>query len=44
MIRVVLIVGSYLGERVVDRVSERAFSLLIERTLVVARIDFLIVR
>ena len=41
MIGVVLIVGSYLSKRVVDRVSEREFVLLIELP-VVSGIYFLI--
>ncbi len=42
LIGVVLIVGSYLGKRIVDKVSERAFALLIEGTLVVAGLYLLI--
>jgi uncharacterized membrane protein YfcA len=39
---VVLVVGSYLGKRLVDRVSERVFATLIELTLVVAGLYFLV--
>jgi uncharacterized protein len=38
----VLIVGSYLGKRIVDHVSEKAFVLIIEITLVAAGIYFLL--
>ena len=37
-----LIVGSYIGKRIVDRVSERAFVQLVEATLVVAGLRFLL--
>lgn len=38
----VLILGSYLGKRIVDRVSERTFIVLVEATLVVAGLHFLV--
>jgi uncharacterized membrane protein YfcA len=38
----VLIFGSYLGKKIVDRVSERVFVLLVEATLVVAGVRFLL--
>jgi len=41
MIGIVLVVGSYLGKRVVDRVSERVFARLIEYTLVFTGLCFL---
>lgn len=37
-----LIVGSYIGKRIVHRVSERAFIMLVEATLIVAGLRFLI--
>lgn len=37
-----LIVGSYIGKRIVDRVSERTFVLLVEATLVIAGVCFLL--
>lgn len=37
-----LIFGSYVGKRIVDRVSERFFVLLVEATLVVAGLRFLL--
>lgn len=40
----VLIVGSYLGKRIVDRVSKRLFVLLVELTLVAAGVHFLFFR
>jgi uncharacterized membrane protein YfcA len=38
----VMIVGSYLGKKILDRLPERVFILLIETTLLVAGIGFLI--
>ena len=37
-----LIAGTYLGKRIVHRVSERVFVLLVEATLVIAGVRFLI--
>lgn len=37
-----LLTGAYIGKRIVDRVSERVFVLLVEATLVVAGLRFLI--
>lgn len=42
MLGVVLVAGSYLGKRLVDRVSERVFALLIEFVLVGAGVYFLV--
>lgn len=42
LIGAVLIAGSYLGKKIVDRVPERAFVLLVEGTLVVAGVRFLV--
>lgn len=42
MIGVVLVAGSYLGKRLVDRVSERLFAGLIEVVLVVVGVYFLV--
>jgi uncharacterized membrane protein YfcA len=38
----VMILGSYLGKKILDRLPERVFILLIETTLLVAGIGFLI--
>ena len=38
----VMILGSYLGKKILDRLPERLFVLLIEATLIVAGIGFLI--
>jgi len=38
----VMILGSYLGKKILDRLPERVFILLIETTLIVAGIGFLI--
>jgi uncharacterized membrane protein YfcA len=37
----VMVLGSYVGKRIVDRVSEKAFVLIIDATLVIAGIRFL---
>jgi len=37
-----LVAGSYVGSRIVNRVSERVFVLLVETTLVIAGLRFLI--
>jgi uncharacterized membrane protein YfcA len=37
-----MILGSYLGKKILDRLPERVFILLIETTLLVAGIGFLI--
>ena len=42
MIGSVMVAGSYLGKRLVDRVSERAFAGLIEAVLVAAGAYFLV--
>lgn len=42
MLGAVLMVGSYFGKRLVDKVSERMFALLIELTLVAAGLYFLV--
>jgi uncharacterized membrane protein YfcA len=38
----IMILGSYTGKRIVDRISERAFVVLIEATMVVAGLLFLV--
>jgi uncharacterized membrane protein YfcA len=42
MMGVGLLAGSYLGSRIVHRISERVFVLLVEATLVIAGLQFLI--
>jgi uncharacterized protein len=37
-----LVLGSYLGKRVVDRLSERVFMLVIDTTLILAGAAFLV--
>ena len=38
----IMILGSYLGKKILDRLPERLFVLLIETTLIIAGIGFLI--
>jgi uncharacterized membrane protein YfcA len=38
----VMILGSYLGKRIVDRLPERVFVWMIEAVLIVAGVGFLI--
>jgi uncharacterized membrane protein YfcA len=38
----IMVLGSFLGKRIVDRVSERVFVILIEAVLIVAGLMFLL--
>lgn len=42
LIGAVLILGSYLGKRILDRVPERVFPLLVEAVLVIAGLQFIV--